>query len=199
MKFCKYLLSVLLSIVLTPCAAQKQHGKASYYSKSATGARTASGQRLHHDSLTCAHRQYPFGTMLKVTNLSNNKSVIVKVIDRGPFGRGRIIDLSWGAAKAIGMLSQGVASVRVERLDKPIPYRPEEEKLPKIEFDVAESDYEFTPKWRKKTEEKHNNKESKITKESKESKENKGNQKSKESQKSKENSPHKENRNENGK
>lgn len=199
MRFCKYLLSVLVSMVLTPCAAQKQHGKASYYSKRATGARTASGQRLHHDSLTCAHRHYPFGTMLKVTNLSNNKSVIVKVIDRGPFGRGRIIDLSWGAAKAIGMLSQGVASVKVERLDKPIPYRPEEEKLPKIEFDVAESDYEFTPKWRKKTEENYSTKELKISKESKESKENKGNLRNKESLRSKENTPHKENRNENGK
>ena len=66
-------------------------------SKRATGARTASGQRLHHDSMTCAHRYYPFGTHLKVTNLRNNKSVIVKVIDRGPFGRGRIIDLSWAA------------------------------------------------------------------------------------------------------
>ena len=165
MKFCKYLLSVLVSLALTPCAAQKQHGKASYYSKRTTGARTASGQRLHHDSLTCAHKHYPFGTMLKVTNLSNSKSVIVKVIDRGPFGRGRIIDLSWGAAKAIGMLSQGVASVRVERLDKPIPFRPEEEKLPKIEFDVAESDYEFTPKWRKKSEEKDTNKELKTNKE----------------------------------
>lgn len=167
MKFCKYLLSVLVSILLTPCAAQKQHGKASYYSKKATGARTASGQRLHHDSLTCAHKHYPFGTMLKVTNLSNSKSVIVKVIDRGPFGRGRIIDLSWGAAKAIGMLSQGVASVRVERLDKPIPYRPEEEKLPKIEFDVAESDYEYTPKWRKKSDEKYPNNELQTTKDSK--------------------------------
>lgn len=199
MKFCKYLLSVLVSILLTPCAAQKQHGKASYYSKKSTGARTASGQRLHHDSLTCAHKHYPFGTMLKVTNLSNNKSVIVKVIDRGPFGRGRIIDLSWGAAKAIGMLSQGVASVRVERLDKPIPYRPEEEKLPQIEFDVAESDYEFKPKWRKKTEEKYSNKELKITKESKESKENKGNHRNKETLRSKENTSHKENRTENGK
>lgn len=167
MKFCKYLLSILASMLLIPCVAQKQHGKASYYSKKSTGARTASGQKLHHDSLTCAHRYFPFGTMLKVTNLSNNKSVIVKVIDRGPFGRGRIIDLSWGAAKAIGMLSQGVASVKVERLDKPIPYRPEEEKLPKIEFDVAESDYGLTPKWRKTGDEEKTNKDLKTIKETK--------------------------------
>ena len=121
----KILLKILpcfFTIFSMPCMAQKQHGKASYYSKKITGARTASGQKLHHDSLTCAHRFYPFGTMLKVTNLSNKKTVIVKVTDRGPYGRGRIIDLSWGAAKAIGMLSQGVATVKVEMMDKPISY-----------------------------------------------------------------------------
>lgn len=67
----------------------------------------------------------------------------MKVTDRGPYGRGRIIDLSWGAAKAIGMLSQGVSTVKVEMIDKPIPYRPEDPKLPHIDFEVAESDYDF--------------------------------------------------------
>ena len=105
----------------TPMVSQTNRGKASYYSKQATGARTASGERLHHDSLTCAHRSYPFGTLLKVKNLSNGREVVVKVTDRGPFGRGRIIDLSWGAAKALGMLAQGVAVVEVERVDKPMP------------------------------------------------------------------------------
>ena len=95
--------------------AQTQRGKATFYSKRATGARTASGDRLHHDSLTCAHRTYPFGTLLKVTNLSNNKSVVVKVTDRGPFARGRIIDLSWRAAKELDILAKGVGTVRVER------------------------------------------------------------------------------------
>ncbi len=97
----RYLIIALLTtFFMNPCCAQKhQHGKASYYSKRATGARSASGQKIHHDSLTCAHRYYPFGTMLKVTNLRNDKSVIVKVIDRGPYGRGKIIDLSWAAAK----------------------------------------------------------------------------------------------------
>ena len=95
--------------------AQTQRGKATFYSKRATGARTASGDRLHHDSLTCAHRTYPFGTLLKVTNLSNNKSVVVKVTDRGPFARGRIIDLSWRAAKELDILAKGVCTVRVER------------------------------------------------------------------------------------
>lgn len=150
MNFKMLIMSLLTMIGLIPCWAQKQHGKASYYSKKITGAKTASGQRLHHDSLVCAHRSYPFGTHLKVTNLSNNKSVIVKVIDRGPFGRGRIIDLSWAAAKQIGMINQGVASVKVELQDNPVPYRPEEAKLPRIEFDVAESDFKWYPHEHKK-------------------------------------------------
>lgn len=150
----EYIITVLLiAFCVTPCDAQKhQHGKASYYSKRATGARSASGQKIHHDSLTCAHRFYPFGTHLRVTNLSNGKSVIVKVIDRGPFGRGRIIDLSWGAAKEIGMLAQGVATVKVEMLENPIPYLPEDSKLPKIDFEMAETDYKDFTKWKKEKE-----------------------------------------------
>lgn len=138
------LLSTFLSTLscIPSCGQKHQRGKASYYSKRATGARSASGQRIHHDSLTCAHRYYPFGTMLKVTNLRNDKSVIVEVIDRGPFGRGRIIDLSWAAAKEIDMISQGVATVKVERLDNPVPFKPEDNKLPKIDFEMAE----FEPK-----------------------------------------------------
>lgn len=149
-----YIITALLGVFcMIPCYAQKhQHGKASYYSKRATGARSASGQKIHHDSLTCAHKFYPFGTHLRVTNLSNGKSVIVKVIDRGPFGRGRIIDLSWAAAKEIGMLAQGVATVKVEMLENPIPYLPEDSKLPKIDFEMAETDYKDFPKWKKEKE-----------------------------------------------
>lgn len=118
-------------------AQPKQKGKASYYSKKLTGARTSSGERLHHDSMTCAHRTYPFGTRLKVTNTSNGKIVFVKVTDRGPYRRGRIIDLSWGAAKALGILSQGVAMVMVEPVDTTIvPFRPNSN------FDMPEFDFE---------------------------------------------------------
>lgn len=121
--------------------AQTNRGKASYYSKRATGARTASGEKLHHDSMTCAHRSYPFGTLLKVTNLSNDKEVIVRVTDRGPFTRGRIIDLSYGAAKELGMLAQGIAMVEVKRVDevKP-PFRVEEVErgLPEIKFSIKD-------------------------------------------------------------
>jgi rare lipoprotein A len=98
--------------------AQKvQHGKASYYPKRWTGRHTANGDRLHHDSMTCAHRKHPFGTLLRVTNQKNGRQVIVRVTDRGPFGRGRIIDLSWAAAKELDMLRAGVVPVTVEIAD----------------------------------------------------------------------------------
>ena len=130
--------------------AQQQKGKASYYSKRATGARTASGLRLHHDSMTCAHRTFPFGTLLKVTNLINGKTVVVKVTDRGPYGRGWIIDLSWGAAKAIDMLAQGVVPVIVERVKTTIyPFRPEMDslELPELDFEIADIANGITPVW----------------------------------------------------
>ncbi len=128
-----------MTLSLTPLRAQPtQRGKASYYSKRATGARTSSGERLHHDSLTCAHRTHPFGTKLKVTNPANGQSVVVKVTDRGPFGRGRIIDLSWRAAKELGILSQGVAMVSVEPVDTTIvPFRPSDTvELPELDFNT---------------------------------------------------------------
>ncbi len=122
-----------------PVSAQTQKGKASFYSKRATGSRTSSGERLHHDSLTCAHRTYPFGTLLKVTNERNGKWVVVRVTDRGPHSRGRIIDLSHAAASKIGIISQGVATVKVERyVDSNIPYRPNDKDLPEIDFEVTE-------------------------------------------------------------
>ena len=135
--------ALLLVIGFTPMSAQKKasthRGKASFYSKKATGSRTSSGERIHHDSLTCAHRTYPFGTLLKVTNLRNGKSCIVRVNDRGPHSRGRIIDLSYGAANALGMIAQGIAMVEVERVENMrVPYREEpiETGLPDFEFDI---------------------------------------------------------------
>ncbi len=143
-----YILLLFLLFSLTGTAQTKkkgaggepQQGKASYYSLRATGARTASGERLHHDSLTCAHRTYPFGTLLKVKNLSNKKEVIVRVTDRGPFIRGRIIDLSYAAAKAIGMLRQGICAVEVSVYHpnefSPIELPPYE--MPELTFSIAE-------------------------------------------------------------
>ena len=114
-----------------------QEGKASYYAMKFSGRRTASGERLHHDSLTCAHRTYPFGTLLKVTNPANGKEVIVRVTDRGPYVKGRIIDLSVRAARELGIISQGIAPVTVERYNPSIvPFKPEDiTDLP--EFDIG--------------------------------------------------------------
>ena len=89
-------------------------GKASYYGKGANRRFTASGERHYSDSMVCAHKSYPFGTLLKVTNLRNGEEVIVKVNDRGPFVKGRIIDLSFGAAKKIGIIAAGIVEVKVE-------------------------------------------------------------------------------------
>ena len=129
-------------------AGQTQRGIASYYSKKATGARTASGERLHHDSLTCAHRTYPFGTLLKVTNPANGRVVVVRVTDRGPFGRGRIIDLSWGAARQLGILTQGIASVVVERVNETIvPLRDTTQvRIPELEI-ATQTGIDMKPVW----------------------------------------------------
>jgi peptidoglycan lytic transglycosylase len=91
-------------------------GKASFYANKFQGRKTASGDRFDQKKLTAAHRSLPFGTMVKVTNLSNGLSVVVRINDRGPFIRGRIIDLSRAAAKKINMIKSGVVKVRIEVL-----------------------------------------------------------------------------------
>jgi rare lipoprotein A (peptidoglycan hydrolase) len=89
------------------------HGMASYYWQPQ---RVASGGMFNPNALTAAHRTYPFGTRVRVTNVRNGLSVVVTINDRGPFVRGRIIDLSLAAAKAIQMTRSGVAPVTVERV-----------------------------------------------------------------------------------
>ena len=91
--------------------AQTWSGKASYY---AGGGKTANGGRV--GARTAAHRSLPFGTKVVVTNLSNGRSTVVTINDRGPFIRGRIIDVSSGAAGVLGMRGRGVAPVRVSTL-----------------------------------------------------------------------------------
>lgn len=78
--------------------------------------RTANGERFNQHALTAAHRTLPFGTRVKVTHLANGRSVTVRINDRGPVSRQRLIDLSRAAAEQLGMLRQGVATVRVEAL-----------------------------------------------------------------------------------
>lgn len=99
-------------------AGPLQVGTASYYSDKFDGGRTASGERFDQDKLTCAHSSLPFGCRIRVTNLHNNKSVDVKVNDRGGFAKhGRMIDLSKAAAREIGMMSKGTAKVKVEVIE----------------------------------------------------------------------------------
>jgi rare lipoprotein A len=89
-------------------------GFASFYSSEFHGRRTASGERYDSDGLSAAHRTLPFGTRVRVTNLKNGKSVVVTITDRGPFRRGRIVDVSRRAADDLGFLRAGVARVRLE-------------------------------------------------------------------------------------
>ncbi len=91
-----------------------QRGKASWYGRRFQGRKTASGERFDRRKLTAAHRKLRFGTRVRVTNLDNGKSVVVRINDRGPFGRGRIIDVSEAAARRLDMIRAGVVRVKVE-------------------------------------------------------------------------------------
>jgi rare lipoprotein A (peptidoglycan hydrolase) len=91
-----------------------QIGIASWYGRRFHGRRTSSGERYNMYSLTAAHRRLPLGSIVKVVNLSNAREVIVKINDRGPYVKGRIIDLSYAAAKELRMVRKGVIKVRIE-------------------------------------------------------------------------------------
>ena len=92
----------------------QETGKASYYANKYQGRQTASGERFNQNAKTAAHKKLPFGTKVKVTNISNGKSVIVRINDRGPFIKGRIIDLSKSTFSAIANTRLGVIDVVVE-------------------------------------------------------------------------------------
>ncbi|MGD9369280.1 MAG: septal ring lytic transglycosylase RlpA family protein [Desulfobacteraceae bacterium] len=94
-------------------SAYEAVGLASFYGKRFQGRKTASGERYDMHGLTAAHKSLAFGTRVHVTHLSNGRSVTVRINDRGPFVKGRIIDLSYAAARRLGMLSQGVVKVRI--------------------------------------------------------------------------------------
>src|SRR5262245_57666730 len=129
------LTNVLLTITLVPaCAASgggfgpvysgsgssrvesSSVGTASFYHRSFEGRRTASGERYDRHRLTAAHRTLPFGSRVRVTNLENGLSVVLEVNDRGPFRKGRVIDVSEAAARELGFYRAGTARVRVEEL-----------------------------------------------------------------------------------
>ncbi len=103
-------LSAMVGSISQADAATSQCGKASWYKM---GTRTASGERMNASALAAAHRSLPFGTQVRVENLSNGRSVVVRINDRGPFTGGRVIDLTQGAAERIGMIRSGVARVKV--------------------------------------------------------------------------------------
>ncbi|KEF41957.1 MAG: lipoprotein [Cyanobium sp. CACIAM 14] len=91
-------------------------GRASWYGPGFFGSRTASGEVLRPGTLTAAHRTLPFGTMVRVTNLGNGRSAVVRINDRGPFHGGRLIDLAHGAARELGVTASGTADVKLEVL-----------------------------------------------------------------------------------
>jgi len=96
--------------------AQAVTGEASWYGPGFHGQTTANGETFNQEELTAAHRSLPFGTKVKVTNINNGRSVVVRINDRGPFAAGRVIDLSAAAARVIGLLSSGIAPVQLEIL-----------------------------------------------------------------------------------
>lgn len=124
-----FLMAVMTSALLVlPAAAQDfqddesdiertiDGGVASYYGNELAGNRTANGERFNPSELTAAHRTLAFGSKVRVTNTANGQSVIVRVNDRGPFARGRVIDISHAAAKKIGMHRTGTAKVKLALL-----------------------------------------------------------------------------------
>ena len=92
----------------------RQIGVASWYGPGFHGRKTASGERFDHNDLTAAHRKLPLGSEVRVTNLENGRSITVEINDRGPYAKGRVLDLSKAAARKLGMMENGVAKVRIE-------------------------------------------------------------------------------------
>ncbi len=113
-----------LSLIALPVLAQAGdvrnligEGMASYYGSEFAGSRTANGERFDPGAMTAAHRSLAFHSRVAVTNLANGQEVIVRINDRGPWGKGRIIDISHAAAREIGMHRSGTARVKLELLD----------------------------------------------------------------------------------
>jgi rare lipoprotein A len=123
LKLLKQAVLFLLSALALNAAAQTgdylEAGTASFYHDKFVGRKTASGQRFSQKELTCAHRTLPFGTKLKVTNLKTGKAIVVTVNDRGPFKKGRVIDLSRKGATELGFMHDGITSVAIELVSEP--------------------------------------------------------------------------------
>lgn len=111
----------------------RQTGRASWYGRDFHGRRTANGERFNMNALTAAHRTLPLSSFIRVTNPSNGKWVVVKVNDRGPYKRGRVLDLSYAAAKVIGLVHAGTGRVKIEGLS------PQEARLARDEMLASNS------------------------------------------------------------
>ena len=151
-------LLLLLSIpVALEIEAQKiLRGKASYYSDRLHGNLMSNGQRYHRDSLTCAHRKFPFGTKIRVKNVSNGKEVIVTVTDRGPYSKRYILDLSRAAASQLGILRAGFCQCEITPLDENLPpslfpLENEAEKLPRLNLTPDSTATYPNPAWQRDT------------------------------------------------
>lgn len=113
------LLFIFAILFTTAFAQSPEFGEASYYDDSFQGSLTAHGVKYNKNEMVASHKLHPFGTMLRVTRLDNKKSVVVKVIDKGPYYKGRVVDLSRKAAEALGMIDEGVVDVKVEVISTP--------------------------------------------------------------------------------
>ena len=145
-------LSLTLSLTLSSDSIPEKSpkvltGKASWYN--AHGRFTANGERFHRDSLTCAHRTFPFGTRLRVKNINNGREVIVRVTDRGPFGGKYCIDLSIAAARILGIVRLGFAEVEITEYEETIiPLKAGPIKIPGIQFGTVNLEHDYTPEWK---------------------------------------------------
>lgn len=136
-------LLLLLSLLVFTCSIYSQEniikGKVSYYANKFHGRKTASGKRFDNTKLTCAHKTLPFGTFLKIINPMDGRFVIVEVIDRGPYIKKRVVDLSRSAFLKIGSLEKGILNVEIEKIDskkmKNLVYEPMNKKYEQNNLD----------------------------------------------------------------
>ena len=155
----KKLFSLIL-LLLVYCPSLLAQGKmikgnASYYADKFHGRRTASGEIYNKDSMTCAHLKYPFGTVLKVRNPLNDKTVYVRVTDRGPFHKNRVIDLSRAAARELDIIRAGFSMVEITPFfPNEVPFLPPEEgplEIPELEMMYTPAATFPEPIWQRDT------------------------------------------------
>lgn len=156
LKILSLLLLLSIPVALEIEAQKVLRGKASYYSDRLHGNLMSNGQRYHRDSLTCAHRKFPFGTKIRVKNVSNGKEVIVTVTDRGPYSKRYILDLSRAAASQLGILRAGFCQCEITPLDENLPpslfpLENEAEELPRLNLTPDSTATYPNPAWQRDT------------------------------------------------